>query len=145
MAESKRNFLEISESPQLWKTFMNYLYTHCCFKVGFLQAHCIHFVKKNYHHMKLFHKIPESMKPKLVAFDREYENIAATPFEVSGGENKPAEGTIDIFVKTLTGKTIVMNVRPDQTILDLKHQVYAQEGIPPDQQRYIFAGKRLED
>jgi ubiquitin C len=58
---------------------------------------------------------------------------------------KLLRGGMQIFVKTLTGKTITLEVKGSYTIEDVKQEIRRHEGIPPDQQRLIFRGTQLEE
>ena len=53
--------------------------------------------------------------------------------------------TRQIFVKTLTGKTITLEIQGDVSIAMVKKAIQKKEGIPPHRQRLIFAGRQLED
>lgn len=90
------------------------------------------------------------MKTLLTALALGFTSLSFTPLATAqthaeSATTKQSTATMEIYVKTLTGKTIPLNVSRSDSIADVKLNLRDVEGVPPEQQRLIFAGKLLED
>jgi ubiquitin len=96
-------------------------------------------------------KAEETIQERALEQEIEDQSLSLEEQQVGGkgkgGEETPPQDRPEqqIFVKTLTGKTICVGVERSVTVDDLKRQIWDKEGIPPDQLKFVFNGQLLSD
>ena len=105
----------------------------------------ISYVKTQLHNRERVHPCQQFLDFNGIRLDDDTKSLSDYNIQDKDTINLFISKASFVFIKTLTGKTITVEIIPDEVISDMKLRIQEKEGIPPDQQRLFYGGKHLQD